>query len=159
MLSKEASSGIFWVFGMTRPGIEARAHGPLTNSLTFMPICNWNKMSTYRYLAIIHLFPLVTPYEKISSSERKKLYYQNDEQLSFSSNCMNLLCMRIVNFYINYNILSTPGDLYESPYIFSNWIIPNSSSFDIYIYIYNVNLADTIIFSFFIQLLSLTNEV
>ena len=30
MLSKEASSTIFWVFGMTRPGMEPRSPGPLT---------------------------------------------------------------------------------------------------------------------------------
>ena len=34
MLSKEASSTIFWVFGMTRPGIERRSPGPLANTLT-----------------------------------------------------------------------------------------------------------------------------
>ena len=31
MLSKEASSTNFWVFGMTRPGIEPRSPGPLAN--------------------------------------------------------------------------------------------------------------------------------
>ena len=34
MLSKEASSTIFWVFGMTRPGIEPWSPGPLANTLT-----------------------------------------------------------------------------------------------------------------------------
>ena len=33
MLSKEASSIIFWVFGMTRPGIEPRSPGLLVNTL------------------------------------------------------------------------------------------------------------------------------
>ena len=28
-----ASSTIFWVFGMTRPGIEPRSPGPLANTL------------------------------------------------------------------------------------------------------------------------------
>ena len=28
----------FWVFGMTRPGIEPRSPGPLTNTLTIMPV-------------------------------------------------------------------------------------------------------------------------
>ena len=32
MLSKAASSTIFWVFGMTQPGIEPRSPGPLANS-------------------------------------------------------------------------------------------------------------------------------
>ena len=38
MLSKEASSTIFWVFGMTRPGIEPRSPGPLANTLTPRPM-------------------------------------------------------------------------------------------------------------------------
>ena len=33
MLSEAASSTIFWVFGMTRPGIEPRSPGPLANTL------------------------------------------------------------------------------------------------------------------------------
>ena len=38
MLSKEASSTIFWVFGMTRPGIEPRSPEPLANTLTARPM-------------------------------------------------------------------------------------------------------------------------
>ena len=38
MLSKEASSIIFWVFGMTRPGTEPRSPGPLANTLTARPM-------------------------------------------------------------------------------------------------------------------------
>ena len=34
MLSKEVSRTIFWVFDMTRPGIETRSPGPLANTLT-----------------------------------------------------------------------------------------------------------------------------
>ena len=37
VLSKEASSTIFWVFGMTWPGIELRSPRPLGNTLTIMP--------------------------------------------------------------------------------------------------------------------------
>ena len=33
MLSKEVSSTIFKVFGMTRPGIEPRSPGPMVNTL------------------------------------------------------------------------------------------------------------------------------
>ena len=33
MLSKEASSAIFWVFGMARPGIEPQSPWPLANTL------------------------------------------------------------------------------------------------------------------------------
>ena len=38
MLSKEASSTIFLVFGMTRPGIEPQSPGTLGNTLTIMPM-------------------------------------------------------------------------------------------------------------------------
>ena len=38
MLSKEASSTIFWVFGMTRPGTEPRSPGWLANTLTARPM-------------------------------------------------------------------------------------------------------------------------
>ena len=38
VLSKEASSTIFYVFGMTRPRIERRSSGPFANSLTIMPM-------------------------------------------------------------------------------------------------------------------------
>ena len=38
VLSKGVSSTIFKVFRMTRPGIEARSLGPLTNTLTTWPM-------------------------------------------------------------------------------------------------------------------------
>ena len=38
MLSKIASSTIFWVFGMTRPEIEHKSPGSLANTLTIMPM-------------------------------------------------------------------------------------------------------------------------
>ena len=38
MLSKEASSTIFWVFALIRPGIELQSPGPLTNTLPTMPM-------------------------------------------------------------------------------------------------------------------------
>ena len=37
VLNKVLSSTIFWVFGMTRPGIEPRSPGPLTNTLLIRP--------------------------------------------------------------------------------------------------------------------------
>ena len=40
MISKEASSTIFWVFGMTRPGIEPRSPGPLANKFNVSYIQN-----------------------------------------------------------------------------------------------------------------------
>ena len=33
-----ASSTIFWVFGMTQPGIEPKSAGPLANTQTIMPM-------------------------------------------------------------------------------------------------------------------------
>ena len=38
LLSKEISSTIFKVFGMTRPGIEPRPPGPLANTLPTLPM-------------------------------------------------------------------------------------------------------------------------
>ena len=38
VLNKEESSTIFWVFGMTHPGIETRSPGLLANTLTIMPM-------------------------------------------------------------------------------------------------------------------------
>ena len=38
VLSKQASSTSFWVFCMTRPGIEHNAHGLLRDTLTIMPM-------------------------------------------------------------------------------------------------------------------------
>ena len=40
VLSKKASSTIFWVFGTTRPGIKARSPGPLVNTLLIRPMDN-----------------------------------------------------------------------------------------------------------------------
>ena len=38
VLSKEALNTIFWVFGMTRPGIEPRSPGPFVNTLLITSI-------------------------------------------------------------------------------------------------------------------------
>ena len=46
MLSKEASSTIFKVFGMTRPGIEPRSPGPWANILTIMPMSGMDVYSS-----------------------------------------------------------------------------------------------------------------
>ena len=43
MLSKDASSTIFRVFGMTRPGIEPRSPKPLANTLTILPMSGTKK--------------------------------------------------------------------------------------------------------------------
>ena len=49
MLSKEASSTIFWVFGMTWPGIEPRSPGSLANTLTIMPMSGGVEMPINKY--------------------------------------------------------------------------------------------------------------
>ena len=41
VLSKVASSTIFWVFGITRPGIEPRPPRPLANPLHIRPIAQF----------------------------------------------------------------------------------------------------------------------
>ena len=49
VLSKEASSTIFWIFGMTGPGIEPRSPGPLAITRTILPllITFWNKQQFF----------------------------------------------------------------------------------------------------------------
>ena len=43
---KAASSTIFWVFGMIRPGIQPQSSGPLANTLLIRPmaecVCQWS---------------------------------------------------------------------------------------------------------------------
>ena len=55
MLSKEASSTIFWVFGMTRPGIEPRSPGPLANTLRF-PFCTCVCAFSMLFACVVFLF-------------------------------------------------------------------------------------------------------
>ena len=50
MLSNAASSTIFWVFGMTQPGIEPRSPGPLANTLLWFGLA-------YQLLWVIHIYP------------------------------------------------------------------------------------------------------
>ena len=44
----EASSTIFWVFGMNQPGIEPWSPGPLANTLTIMPMVCRNTIQLIR---------------------------------------------------------------------------------------------------------------
>ena len=55
MLSKEASSTIFWVFGMTRSGIEPRSPGLLANTLTARPCQNL----CYKYYFFTFFYQIV----------------------------------------------------------------------------------------------------
>ena len=66
MSSKDVSSTIFWVFGMTRQGIEPRSPGSLANTLTIMQI-GWRTHThthththTYIYIYIYILWPFHT---------------------------------------------------------------------------------------------------
>ena len=68
MLSKEGSSTIFWVFSMTRPGIESRSPRPLANTLTIMQISRkyilvspWTFQLTLEYIYIyIYIYTRVS---------------------------------------------------------------------------------------------------
>ena len=48
VLSKEVSSTIFKVFGMTRPGIEPRSHGQLVNTLPTRPMTIFKQIDVFR---------------------------------------------------------------------------------------------------------------
>ena len=64
MLSKEVSSTIFWVFGMTRPGSEHPSPGPMVNTLFIRPInpTNYNKFATlyhfYPFFSFLQLYKI-----------------------------------------------------------------------------------------------------
>ena len=69
MLSKEVSSTIFKVFGMTRPGIEPRSPRPLANTLPSGPM-SWS--CQYPVITIVHFqYPVITtvsfPYPAITT--------------------------------------------------------------------------------------------
>ena len=50
VLSREVSSTIFKVFGMTRPGIEPRSPGPLANTLSTKPMSRyWVKYQSFLF--------------------------------------------------------------------------------------------------------------
>ena len=40
----------FWVFGMTRPGIEPRSPGPLANTLTARPMSGEEEMDKFNFI-------------------------------------------------------------------------------------------------------------
>ena len=55
VLSKVAWSAIFWVFGMTQPGIELRASKPLVNTLPTSQIYTYNQLgyASFRYVSCV----------------------------------------------------------------------------------------------------------
>ena len=52
VFSKEISKTIFWIFGMTRPGIEPRSPRSLANTLPTRPM-SWSNIYIYIYIIII----------------------------------------------------------------------------------------------------------
>ena len=63
MVIKAASSTIFWVFGMTRRGIEPRSPGPLANTLTIMPMSIhfvWTRTFTVTINRLMNLKGMLT---------------------------------------------------------------------------------------------------
>ena len=68
MLSKAASSIIFWVFGMSRPGIEPRSAGPLANTLLIRPMENLELE-----VNLCHLFKIL---QQVGSSKFKSNLFQ-----------------------------------------------------------------------------------
>ena len=59
MLSKVASSTNFWIFGMTRPGIELESLGPLVNTLLIRPMVDLAAKEMYLYKINQKIFSFV----------------------------------------------------------------------------------------------------
>ena len=80
MLSKAASSIIFWVLGMTRPGIEPLSPGPLVNTLLIRPMSYQNNAKLWTHPSISpevckRWYPfLVVLYFFLSDSKWKKFW-------------------------------------------------------------------------------------
>ena len=69
MLSKEVSSIIFKVFGMTRPGIERRSPGPLANTL---PTSHYANKKFANIVLDTEIVEQVNNQRKISTYEHEK---------------------------------------------------------------------------------------
>ena len=61
VLSNEASSTMFWVFGMTRPEIEPRPSGPLANTLIIIPLGRFfcRQLNDFKYFYQTRIIQLV----------------------------------------------------------------------------------------------------
>ena len=65
VLSKEVSSTIFKVFGMTQPGIEPKSHRPLKNTLPTCPMSVYSlSFSVQKSNILIFDQSLISPVEK-----------------------------------------------------------------------------------------------
>ena len=111
VLSKEVSSIIFKVFGMTQPGIEPRSPGQLANTLPTRPMNNNNKCSKLTqkdYKARCDWVGKVTLWElckqlKFAHTTKWYMYkpesiQENETQNSLLYRCHFYLC----HYYINY---------------------------------------------------------
>ena len=110
VLSKEASSTIFWVFGMTRPGIEPQSPGSLVNT----PLLNRklslhtnfsNNNSYLNCLQIISWFQVIgdmITWDHIITSQLLVLRIVN-----WSYNCFQIII--ITNYLKPYNCLKNMG--------------------------------------------------
>ena len=79
MLSKAASSTIFWVFGITRPGIEPGFLGPLANTLTIMPMNNQQQKK--RIWKIVDFAVPVDHRIKLKECDKKDKYLDQASEL------------------------------------------------------------------------------
>ena len=61
VLSKVASSTIFWVFGMTWPGIEPQSSGPLADTLLIRPMARWFMYDTVYLIGQYHIYMTNNP--------------------------------------------------------------------------------------------------
>ena len=84
VLSNVASSTIFWVFGMNRPGIEPLSRGPPAKNLLIMPMARFYQ--NYMYFISVFLNSSVCRIEPLSRGPPAK----------------NLLIMSMARFYQNY---------------------------------------------------------
>ena len=85
MLSKEVSSTILKVFGMTRPGIEPRSLGPLANTLPTRPMSRLNETKQVVPLRINGNEEVVRFSQSFRSqaSSSEAVYCHNEDTISF----------------------------------------------------------------------------
>ena len=87
VLRKVASSTIFWVFGMTRPGIEPRSPRPFGKTLTIMPMSGVKRLRAYIQADIVKNDLLLFLSHKSMKTAGMLLDFKND--------CCQILCRYI----------------------------------------------------------------
>ena len=163
MLSKAASSTIFWVFGMTRHGIEPRFHGLFANTLHIYSIasCEWYSLYTE---ILSHWVPI--SYGLVPHLSKKLSKFPYTEILSYiyiySFFAFYFLLFQIWKFYEGYNVvwedmLRILGMTFSCRQFWVSggwwrmglnllWSLHEKSSIYIYIYIYIFSLQFSLIF-------------